>query len=356
MALDPNMLKNLLTGHLRGMQNSQKPADKTHFDDPELMNFAANDPKLWLGKQPASKKELKKAMNDLIANPAYVNFSNMVEKLSGVDNCVNRILKGFQDPEKVVNLSETYAKLFVKLEEANIPLENLKIINVICMGGTPYKHAGLGSDTDYSAETQFYFAKNFGFILNIVPFTFRDANRNLELVQIQVATIVLASLRARKQGKLRINGFYWGCKGTTGTIMGIRQFAPQLENPIAMIGFGTALQGYFDNDLFEKPSWIDGKDNLLPILVQNNRNDLNLGDGHADLTNYFSNNYPEDPIHKQIAHDFTTRKHLFKTFPKDPDHSWYTYIFETKADEVRHEVFQNISVFLNQSFSKKEEN
>ena len=60
---------------------------------------------------------------------------------------------------------------------------------------------------------------------------------------------------------------YLGQISLKSTIFVNFSFVPELENTIAMIGFGTALQGYFDNNIIEKQSWIERKENLLPILV-----------------------------------------------------------------------------------------
>ena len=57
-------------------------------------------------------------------NPAHIDFAHMVEKMYGVDNCVNRILKGFQNPEWVINLSKI------------LPKKNFERIN--CMSNLPF--------------------------------------------------------------------------------------------------------------------------------------------------------------------------------------------------------------------------
>ena len=84
-----NMLKTMLTGHLRGMQKNRQKTKQTYSDNPDLMNYAAKDPKLWLGKQPASKQELKRALNDLLT----VFFCG-----KEVDQLHEKILKLFSDP------------------------------------------------------------------------------------------------------------------------------------------------------------------------------------------------------------------------------------------------------------------
>ena len=60
--------------------------------------------------------------------------------------------------------------------------------------------------------------------------------------------------------------------------------------------------------------------NFFFLQVHNNKDDLHLAEDGVHLNKYFSENYPEDPIHKQILHDFTNRLHMF---PKNPvGHHW----------------------------------
>mmetsp|Transcript_10652 Transcript_10652/g.28306 ORF Transcript_10652/g.28306 Transcript_10652/m.28306 type:complete len:346 (+) Transcript_10652:629-1666(+) len=231
-----------------------------------------------------------------------------------------------------------YAALEGELTMRGVALDQLKVVTMIAAGGCPFREYGLGDGLEHGVAIQLSMALEHGIIFDFVPVTFSDFNSHIVSLGVGVGAALLAKLRAREAGRVRMDGVMFACKGTLAAALAARAFV--LEDggggggeaddraKLALFGMGTDLTQGFDDMTDESASACSMQ---LNLAAMNSLQDTNVGHGEATKAGLEARAARFGGTAVWI--DVEARLKEFGTFGtgSNPEHGWYPAAFRRKC-------------------------
>mmetsp|Transcript_36239 Transcript_36239/g.62748 ORF Transcript_36239/g.62748 Transcript_36239/m.62748 type:complete len:304 (+) Transcript_36239:662-1573(+) len=198
---------------------------------------------------------------------------------------------------------------------------------MVAAGGCPFREYGMGDSLEQGVQMQLSMALNHGIVFDFVPVTFSDFNSHIVSLGVGVACALLAKLRARESGRVKMDGVMFACKGTLAAALAARAFVEEADGDsrLALMGLGTDLtQGFEDMDE-ETAKACRAR---LNIVAMNSLQDTNVGHGDATVTSLQARAARAGGT--AVFVDVEARLQEFGKFG-NPEHGWYPAAFRRKC-------------------------
>eukprot|EP00511_Aplanochytrium_stocchinoi_P005595 CAMPEP_0204826936 /NCGR_PEP_ID=MMETSP1346-20131115/4529_1 /ASSEMBLY_ACC=CAM_ASM_000771 /TAXON_ID=215587 /ORGANISM="Aplanochytrium stocchinoi, Strain GSBS06" /LENGTH=281 /DNA_ID=CAMNT_0051955181 /DNA_START=208 /DNA_END=1053 /DNA_ORIENTATION=- len=276
-------------------------------------------------------------------------FSTSYYQVPPPEKLLQSIRASYGKNDKALFLKKVYDKVSLKLEEREVDVEKLKVVTMIAAGGAPYEAYGLGCRSDEEVEacatSQVTLALEHGFIIDIIPLHFKDFRKHIVSFNVAVAALIFQRLKHQQEMRpgFRTNAILFACKGTLGAALSCYAYSKLgcNESKIGLIGFGTDLSQGFDDIPISSLS-------RFSILVLNSEDTAVGNDGRTRVEKLLKSLEMTNPVEIYARTKvYDIGKRLDEFGGKNPDHSWYNYMFfNESAMRIRNDVFDEISELL----------
>jgi len=302
-------------------------------------------PKSFLGRQPGTKDEIKDCIS-CVSHAMRQSESSRAsaEAVSSDERLLDSLWRGYGNVQRHNQLCEIYKRVILRLEEKNVDINSIKIVAMVCCGGAPFRHYGMGDSIEESVDRQVELAVRFGMIYDLVPCTFGEFESSLLDMSVAVGAVLLQKLKNAELGRGRTDGILFCCKGTMSVALASRAFSmwSKTSNPkeIALVGMGTDLsQGFTDWDA--KKMRRAG----FSVSVINSVQDTNVGSGKVALNDFILRSGEGTHV---VWVDTSSMLDCFGG--NQPEHMWYYQAFwRLSADRVRCIILSHISSIVKAS-------
>jgi hypothetical protein len=318
-------------------------------DDESILSQNAQKPLSFLGRQPGTRAELRDSLSCVRA--ALHGFSaSSAETVREDDVLLDALFQGGFGDQKVLGVSDqkvhtqlrtVYSLVLARLESLKIDIDNIKIVAMVCCGGAPFYHFGMGDNIEKSVERQVELAVRFGFIFDLIPSTFEDYDSSLLDLSVAIGAVLLQKLKNNENGRGRSDGILFCCKGTMSAALASKAYselAPQ-KNPkhVALVGMGTDLsQGFIGC----APEMLSSAG--FSISAINSLQDTNVGNGKKILDDFMTSCTSVGCKNKTVWLDINENVQMFGG--RQPEHSWYYEAFwRRSADSLRVAILNFLS-------------
>ena len=258
-------------------------ADQTlTADGPSAADVAAQSsaaPLSFLGRLPCAAPALAAAIDECCAALEGSALHHSAATVGGTVPLANAVVAAYAAHS--ARLSELYDLVAAALAARGVDLAALKVVAMVCAGGTPFREYGLGDSLERAVDAQVELACKYGIVFDLVPALFSDFDHNIARMGVGLGAVLLAAQRRRDRAGGRLDGVLFACKGTLAAALGTRAYAaavwdsatasPSGGERLALIGMGTDLsQGICDVDA----TWAAA---VASVVTINSIQDANVG-------------------------------------------------------------------------------
>ena len=320
-----------------------------HDDAASILAQDARRPSSFLGRQPGTETELRGCLS--LARDALGRFSaRSADTVREDDYLLDALFRGFGNQKRHAQLQEVYTRVLAALSATGVDVNKLKIVSMVCCGGSPFRHYGMGDSVEESVQRQLELANRYGLIFDLIPCLFCEFDTSLLDMSVAIGAVLLQKLKNNELGRGRVDGILFCCKGTMSAALAARAFskwtqgAPyRQENTraarhVALMGMGTDLSQGFAGWCTEDMQRVG-----LAMSTVNSLQDTNVGEGRNLLSTFISK---AGSGNSEVWLDIEPLLQQFGG--RQPEHSWYYEAFWRKsAVPVRHAILSHLSRFSN---------
>ena len=292
----------------------------------EIAAMSAAEPTSFLGRPPCTAAELARSIEAAHAALERSELHQSAATVGSLTQLTNAVLGAYA--RERVRLESLYRTLGAALAARGVlDPASLRVVAVVCAGGTPFRELGLGDNSDAAVARQLEIALTHGIVFELIPVLFTDVDHNIARLGVGVGGALLAALRRRDAGRGRLDGVLFACKGTLAAALATRSYVAPAVVPgavsLALLGMGTDLsQGFFDLDKRESARLAAV---IARVVVFNSDQDAHVGHaGRAALETFGA-------VARGVRVDceWVDVEPLVERFAggRNPEHLWYCQVF-----------------------------
>ena len=352
--------------------NAAAPPEREVMNDILLPEQSvASAPATWLGRQPSaaaiasSAEAIWKVLEDS-------KFGVGAAQLGGPSALADMVTRGLcsrapfdvNERSRGTVLASVYEPALSQLRVLGVNAAELCVVSMVCAGGAPWAHYGLGDafgkageeGRDGAADAQVELALKYGMVFDLIPLFLSDFNGSILGLAAGVATVLLARLRLRDEGRLHCDGVLFACKGTLAAALASAAYSSEARGRgVALVGMGTDLtQGFLEG---VQGGGVEATKAAAqqPLLVINSLQDDNVGaGGQAVLREWAAGSEAADE--RGSSPPTPTRDVEWVDvdswcerlgWQENPHHSWYPKAFGARGEApLKHALLARMAGFV----------